>query len=165
MGPPGSCWPQEPCYQSREQVVSSNGIDKTGTCVLRGSRSSLLWLFHWHNWISKSRSFPDSKVHGANMGPIWSRQDPGGPHVGPMNFVIWVVFRDESWCFSPRSVLHPQEVIYQILRNHMPATSVTCSQFNTITHSMSLWWIFQPSSILSNWFGDCFDCVSRTPRP
>ena len=29
---------------------------------------------------------PDSKVHGANMGPIWGRQDPGGPHIGPMNF-------------------------------------------------------------------------------
>ena len=35
--------------------------------------------------------FPDSKVHGANMGPIWGRQDPGGPHVGPMNFAIWVM--------------------------------------------------------------------------
>ena len=33
----------------------------------------------------------DSKVHGANMGPIWGRQDPGGPHVGPMNFVIFGV--------------------------------------------------------------------------
>ena len=32
---------------------------------------------------------PDSKVDGANMGPIWGRQDPGGPHVGPMNFAIW----------------------------------------------------------------------------
>ena len=32
---------------------------------------------------------PNSKVHGANMGPIWGRQDPGGPHVGPMNFAIW----------------------------------------------------------------------------
>ena len=32
---------------------------------------------------------PDSKVHGANMGPIWGRQDPGGPHVGPMNFAIY----------------------------------------------------------------------------
>ena len=31
---------------------------------------------------------PDSKVHGANMGPIWGRQDPGGPHVDPMNFAI-----------------------------------------------------------------------------
>ena len=32
---------------------------------------------------------PDSMVHGANMGPIWGRQDPGGPHVDPMNFAIW----------------------------------------------------------------------------
>ena len=34
--------------------------------------------------------FPDTKVHGANVGLIWGWQDPGGPHVGPMNFVIWV---------------------------------------------------------------------------
>ena len=32
---------------------------------------------------------PNSKVHGANMGPIWGRRDPGGPHVGPMDFAIW----------------------------------------------------------------------------
>ena len=32
---------------------------------------------------------PDSKVHGTNMGIIWGQQDPGGPHVGPMNFAIW----------------------------------------------------------------------------
>ena len=37
--------------------------------------------------------FPDSKVHGGNMGPIWGRQDPSGPHVGPMNLAIWVVDR------------------------------------------------------------------------
>ena len=35
--------------------------------------------------------YPDRKVHGANMGPIWGRQDPGGPHVDPMNFAIWAV--------------------------------------------------------------------------
>ena len=34
--------------------------------------------------------YPDSKVHGTNMGPIWGRQDPGGPHIGPMNFAICV---------------------------------------------------------------------------
>ena len=33
---------------------------------------------------------PDSKVRGANMGPIWGRQDPGGPRDGPMNFAICV---------------------------------------------------------------------------
>ena len=30
----------------------------------------------------------DIKVHEAYMGHIWGRQDPGGPHVGPMNLVI-----------------------------------------------------------------------------
>ena len=33
-------------------------------------------------------SIPDSKIHGANMGPTRGRQDPGGPHDGPMNFAI-----------------------------------------------------------------------------
>ena len=33
-------------------------------------------------------AYPDSKVHGPNMGPIWGQQDPGEPHVGPMNFTI-----------------------------------------------------------------------------
>ena len=34
----------------------------------------------------------DSKVLGANMGTIRGRQGPGGPHVGPMDFVIWANF-------------------------------------------------------------------------
>ena len=25
------------------------------------------------------------------MGPIWGRQDPGGPHAGPINFAIWAL--------------------------------------------------------------------------
>ena len=37
-----------------------------------------------------SNNCPDSKVYGANMGPIWGRKDPGGTHIGPMNFAIWV---------------------------------------------------------------------------
>ena len=32
---------------------------------------------------------PDSKVHGANMGPICDRQDPGGTHAGHVNLAIW----------------------------------------------------------------------------
>ena len=47
---------------------------------------SLSGLLQWH-W--DNNMIPDSKVHGANMGPIWGRQDPGGPHVGPMDFAIW----------------------------------------------------------------------------
>ena len=31
---------------------------------------------------------PDSKLHGANMGPAWVLPAPDGPHVGPMNLAI-----------------------------------------------------------------------------
>ena len=31
---------------------------------------------------------PDSKVHGAYMGPTWVLLAPDKPHVGPMNLAI-----------------------------------------------------------------------------
>ena len=47
--------------------------------------SRVIYGVYFVSWRS-----PDSKVHGANIGPIWGRQDPGGPHVGLMNLAIWV---------------------------------------------------------------------------
>ena len=38
--------------------------------------------------------FPDSKVHGANMGPTWVLSAPDGPHVDSMNIAIRVL----TWC-------------------------------------------------------------------
>ena len=35
-------------------------------------------------------NYPDRKVHGANMGPIWVLLAPDGPHVGTMNLTIRV---------------------------------------------------------------------------
>ena len=32
--------------------------------------------------------FPDSKVHGANMGPTWVLSAPDGPDIGPMNLAV-----------------------------------------------------------------------------
>ena len=47
---------------------------------------------------------PDSKVHGANMGPTWVLSTPDRPHVGPLNLAIraaqcriWVVKRWAPW--------------------------------------------------------------------
>ena len=31
----------------------------------------------------------NSRVHVANMGPSWGRQDPGGPHVGHVNLATF----------------------------------------------------------------------------
>ena len=49
----------------------------------------LIWLICGK--VLADGNIPDSKVHRDNMGPIWGREDPGGPHVGPMNFAIWDV--------------------------------------------------------------------------
>ena len=40
-------------------------------------------------WKSNQRH-PDSKVHGANMGPTWVLSAPDGPHVGPRNLAFRV---------------------------------------------------------------------------
>ena len=67
------------------------------SCVIWDSLQKDWWT---HNpYFAKTNrgalvdKYPDSKVHGANMMPIWSRQDPGGPHVGPTNFGILVTIR------------------------------------------------------------------------
>ena len=53
-----------------------------------------------HNELS---AIHDSKVHGASVGLIWGWQDPGGSHIGPMNFAIWDGIQDllcPSFCLS-----------------------------------------------------------------
>ena len=41
-------------------------------------------------------SNPDSKVHGANMGPSGADRTPKWAHVGPMNFAIWEIMLSEN---------------------------------------------------------------------
>ena len=59
-----------------------------GTYLLEDATQNHLLLL-WELYLGSN--IPDSQVHGANMGSIWGRQVPGGPHDGPMNFAIWVV--------------------------------------------------------------------------
>ena len=40
---------------------------------------------------------PDSKVHGASMGPTWALSVPDGPHVGPMNLAIRVLIQKSEY--------------------------------------------------------------------
>ena len=42
-------------------------------------------------YIYSANKYPDSKVHGANMGPTWVLSAPDGPHVGLTNLAIKVV--------------------------------------------------------------------------
>ena len=50
----------------------------------------------------KPENIPDSKVHGANMGPTWVLSAPDWPHVGLMNLAI----RDDSkWLTRSHKIL------------------------------------------------------------
>ena len=54
---------------------------------------------HWNApidpspYILAASNNSDSKVHGANMGPTWGLQDPGGTNVGHVNLAIWEVVK------------------------------------------------------------------------
>ena len=57
---------------------------------------SIWWHHHAmlnliYNYFWPRQSLPDSKVHGAYMGPTWVLSAPAGPHIGPMNLAIKAV--------------------------------------------------------------------------
>ena len=93
--------------------------------------------------ISGARSssgIPDSKVDGANMGPIWGRQDPGGPHVGPINLVIWdwpgVWSRNTWFCVHWKwNTLNAQQAKKPGV--HLVDTTQVCFIFNEHTTNCS----------------------------
>ena len=60
----------------------------TPRCVLSHPRKKIInWRLRDDDWRTSVRD-PDSKVHGAKMGPTWVLSAPDGPHVGPMNLAI-----------------------------------------------------------------------------
>ena len=74
------------CFAAEDKMLK-------GQCCKSMLAKFFVWYFltHYPLWTAASSGsdiYPDSKVHGANMGPIWGWQDRGGPHVGPMNLSI-----------------------------------------------------------------------------
>ena len=79
----------------------------SGTCTIilsMGHGKCNPWQLFALCRVFMARYCPDSKVHGANMGPTWVLSAPDGPRVGPMNLPIRVVnviisFRLQwQWC-------------------------------------------------------------------
>ena len=52
-------------------------------------------------WLKILVKLPDSKVHGANMGPTWVLSAPDGPHGRPMNLAITTVQELLTWPLNP----------------------------------------------------------------
>ena len=76
---------------SRNKSIEECSTYKALSAVSKMPTLDIQWLaYKWKLWdsfvISKmnpSNTFTESKIHCANMGPIWGRQDPGGPHGWP----------------------------------------------------------------------------------
>ena len=106
----------------------------------------------------KSIAHPDSKVHGANMGPPWVLSAPEGPHVGPMNLAIRAVFpgdpQDLSCQWSQLSRLDRQSPWQQGPRSDTYCTTYTFSMLMKIYHSIT----HQVRSWHSSWFFHIIPC-------
>ena len=76
-----------------------------------------------------AHNIPDSKVHGANMGPIWGRQDPGGPHVRPMNFAIWAGPISKTRCAIYTQLKQDKFMIYCWLSCNASQSASNVSRF------------------------------------
>ena len=75
-----------------------------------------------------NKRLPDSKVHGANMGPTWALSTPDGPHVGPMN----LAFR----AMLPFTALYATVTWTQLLGNR--PWSVYCSGNRSLLDGIKL---------------------------
>ena len=96
----GYWWMVDSLYKGQSVSNALYGLDCTRVLGLKQSQVNVFVV---------AIGFPDSKVHGANMGLVWGRQDPGGPHVGPMNFATWVCILSkgsfQALCFHHNSDL------------------------------------------------------------
>ena len=95
---------------------------------------------------------PDSKVHGANMGPTWVLSAPNGPHVGPMNLVIrgcslvsvlWLYIplsRDTDFMLSTCLWLITEINVHKYVTNWGEVLRIlsTCHVCNCLSHQSTL---------------------------
>ena len=96
--------PWEKCACNESFVIVTCTRSAKGQFHLSDYMSRLRWVcrdrdgllctssgIHGVHIPSGNINYPDSKVHGANMGPTWVLSAPDGPHVDPMICAIWVV--------------------------------------------------------------------------
>ena len=80
-------------------------------------------------WTTGSRqTFPDSKVHGANLGLTWVLSAPDGPHVGPMSLAIRVALTPQSTAV-PAEMIMPRWAMISLHKEQMIRKSLQCHDF------------------------------------
>ena len=114
--------PEEKYSQSYINIHYRNG--QTLWKILQATMGNTHLSTHIH-----SIGYPDSKVHVAHMGPTWVLSAPGGPHVGPMNLAIRVVwYRNVSVKQARQNTTLTQHSCSTSI-SHYPLRSTTCIIF------------------------------------
>ena len=86
---------------------------------------------------------------GANTGPIWGRQDPGGPHVGPMNLAVWDRYNTSNDSLKIQYDINQgtyiiQSIIAYNVRPLYPPQAITDMTVNNFHRESRLWWMWSP---------------------
>ena len=68
-------------------------------------------------------AYPYSKVHGANMGPIWVLSAPDGPHVEPMNLAIRVYLNGKG-CIGLPPMLKTVYIVFAKKNQSIPSLNL-----------------------------------------
>ena len=82
----------------RHSIYNHSGDGKRSPSLKSPQGNEMQYTHKCDPASSNTIHIPDSKVHGANVGPIWGRQDPDGPHVGPMNLAIYDLSLEAIMC-------------------------------------------------------------------
>ena len=85
IAPPERSYIDMDCKHRALEVFTSGAVSLRNIVMFLVSCSDLTQEEDTRAWLYHN---PDSKVHGANMGPTWVLSAPDGPHVGPMNHAI-----------------------------------------------------------------------------
>ena len=116
----------------------------------------ILWAFtllvSTRKYSMMTISIPDSKVHGANMGPIWGRQDPGGPMLAPWTLLYTTYDKrtiNRSW--SSRMVDSNWLWCIRVEKLYKMQMYLTCPKINSARYRLTG----------NNWFF----CLSYLHRP
>ena len=87
--------PLLPIFPPTIEFLVASQLVQLCTIITGKSRPVLIQRHCWDNChiqgVGCEVIFPDSKVHGANMGPTWVLSAPDGPHVVPVNLIFRVV--------------------------------------------------------------------------
>ena len=119
-------------HTSWHQLISRHNIDILNDSSCSHVCYSCGLAYHscscdiW-NYFNRPHPIPDSKVHGANMGPTWVLLAPDGPHVSPMKLAIRDILNKKT---KPHEHCFLNEYSHWLLLRHK-----SCYGY----HGCSLW--------------------------